>query len=124
MAKTKVDDQLARLAELRATAAGAGADPASPEARLILVAALAGKSNLAAGKAAEIVRDARLIDLVPNLVRAFDRFMAPGSDKGCAAKTSIARALDALEQNEQDVFLRGIRHVQLEPVWGGSADAA
>ena len=46
------------------------------------------------------------------------------SDKGCAAKTAIAEALAAMEYGEPEPFLRGVRHVQREPVWGGTEDTA
>jgi HEAT repeat protein len=45
-------------------------------------------------------------------------------DPGCAAKTSLARALYRLGERAFDVYLRGVQHVQREPIWGGSVDTA
>ncbi len=88
--------------------------------------AIGSKTNLIAAKGAELARELRVCDLDTVLHKAFDRFMEkPGTtDKGCYAKTAIAQAMYELEINDLDVFLRGIHHVQLEPVWGGSQDTA
>jgi HEAT repeat protein len=88
--------------------------------------ALSGKSNLVAAKAGRIVGEALWPELTNDLVAAFERFIARGSagDKGCAAAIAIARALFNLDHDDADVYLKGIRHVQMEPVWGGSVDAA
>jgi HEAT repeat protein len=86
--------------------------------------ALASKWNLVAAKAARIVGDAQWKDLTEDLAKAFGRFLARGGDKGCAALTAIARALFALDYDEPELYLKGMRHVQMEPVWGGSVDAA
>ena len=40
------------------------------------------------------------------------------------AKNSISRALAALEYQQPEPFLRGMRHIQMEPVWGGQSDTA
>ena len=100
--------------------------PTSAHATARLRDALAAKSNLVVAKAAKIVREIRLKDHRSALVAAFDRFMVdPGkTDKGCLAKTAIAHALYELEAREEEVFVRGIRHVQPEGVWGGNADTA
>jgi hypothetical protein len=59
-------------------------------------------------------------------VAAFERFVADGvaQDPGCFAKFRIAEALYKLEIPSEDIFLTGIRYVQLEPAWGGSEDTA
>jgi HEAT repeat protein len=117
MAKGGIDAQLDRLVAIRA-------DPTTPDALAELAKALASKTNLAAAKAADIVAQHRLVQFEKPLVDAFGVFVR-GADKGCAAKTSIAKALAALEtRGAEEVFIVGARHVQLEPVWGGSADAA
>jgi hypothetical protein len=36
----------------------------------------------------------------------------------------LSRALGALEYQDAEVFLRGMRHIQMEPVWGGRSDTA
>ncbi|HKD05372.1 MAG TPA: HEAT repeat domain-containing protein [Bryobacteraceae bacterium] len=100
-----------------------GADPGTAEGRVRLEKALASKSNLVAAKAAKIADEARARDLVPKLAAAFDRFLQRG-DKGCAALNALARALVNLDCDDDEVFRRGMKHVQMEPVWGGSEDVA
>ncbi len=68
----------------------------------------------------------RLAALVPDLLAAFERFMTDPvkADPQCWAKTAIVKALRDLEHDDATVFLRGARHRQLEPVWGGREDTA
>jgi len=40
------------------------------------------------------------------------------------ATTAIVKALIALEIEDENVFLKASRHVQMEPTWGGSQDVA
>jgi len=84
------------------------------------------RSNLVVAKAANIVRENRLAQLVPELITAFRRFMAdsPRLDKRCAAATQIAMALYELDYCEPDIYLQGIRHVQLEASFGPPVDVA
>jgi hypothetical protein len=88
--------------------------------------ALSSANNIVAAKAAKVTSACAIRDLIPQLVKAFDCFMKKPAktDKGCFAKTAIVEALDKLEYQEYDVFLRGIRHVQTEPVYGGRKDTA
>jgi hypothetical protein len=88
--------------------------------------ALAQKNNFVAAKAADLIRELNIRDLTSDLLKAFDRFFekAEKSDPQCWAKNAISRALAAFELQEPEVFLRGIRHIQLEPVWGGQSDTA
>ena len=60
------------------------------------------------------------------MAAAFDRMMPRGAaaDKACAAMIAIARALVQLEYDEPALFLRGIRHVQMEASWGPAIDTA
>jgi HEAT repeat protein len=46
------------------------------------------------------------------------------SDKGCHAKMAIVEALTEFGYREHELFLRGIRHAQLEPAWGKPVDTA
>jgi HEAT repeat protein len=119
MAKRSLEAKLARLRQLRD-------EPASPQLAQELRSALADGSNLVVAAAAEAVGQAGLLDLAPDLVAAFDRFLVDPvrTDKLCSAKTALALALDRLEYPHAAVFLRGIRHVQPEPAWGGSRDTA
>jgi hypothetical protein len=76
--------------------------------------------------AAEIAGDARLEALVPDLAAAFERLMQNPvkSDPACRAKTAIAEALHQLDADAAEVFLTGVCHVQMEPVYGGRQDTA
>src|SRR5580658_2107227 len=98
----------------------------TPEGLKQMSKALASKSNLVAAKAARISGDAQWAEVTVDLVAAFDRFLKRGSelDKGCAALIAIARALYALDYDGVELYLAGIRHVQMEPGWGGSSDTA
>jgi HEAT repeat protein len=100
--------------------------PSSPEIRLELAGALNDASNHVIAAAAAIVVRLDLRDLIPNLTAAFERLMIDPieNDKTCAGKLAIVDALNALECQDHDVFLAGVRHVQLEPVWGGRKDTA
>src|SRR5579862_5519943 len=111
-----VDESLARLSSLKG-------QPDSVETRAALAQGLANRSNLVAAKAASLVEAIGIREMTGELSRAFDRFMS-GADKGCAAKAAIASALNAAGAAAEAVFLRGIRHVQREPAWGGTVDVA
>lgn len=99
-----------------------------PETRAELRKHLGGKTSLLAAKAAALI--ARLPgdreDLVPDLVSAFRRFMVDPvkSDKGCLAKIAIMETLLAIDRLDEDALRAGVRHVQMEPVFGGKADTA
>lgn len=77
-------------------------------------------------KAARLAEERALHERVSDLLRAWPRFTQDPvkRDPKCIAKQAIARALVALDCQNQEFFLQGIRYRQLEPVWGGSADAA
>jgi HEAT repeat protein len=98
----------------------------TPEGQEQIAKALASKSNLIVAKAARIAGDAQWTELTGDLVAAFDRFLkrAAGSDKGCVAMMAIARALFNLDYDGAELYLDGMRHVQMEPGWGGSFDTA
>jgi len=117
--RPSIEDQLADLAAL-----GASAD--SPAARRQLKEALANKSSLIVARAADIVRHLEASDFAPDLIAAFQRFMKDPvkTDKSCAAKSAIVKTLLAADCDDEEIFLLGIRHVQLEPTWGGRADTA
>lgn len=120
MAKARgIDAKLNRLRALRD-------QPASPELVAALRAALGDTSNLVAAEAAQIIGARLLPDFAADLVAAFDRFMVESeeSDKLCRAKNAIVETLNKIEHEKDDVFLRGIHHVQMEPAWGKPYDAA
>lgn len=119
MARNALEGALEQLAKARA-------DPASADSLTLFRKVLAGKSSHAAAKAAEIAGEHEIEALVPDLVAAYERFSTQPvkSDPGCAAKTAIADALYRMGAAEIAVYLKGIRHVQMEPVFGGKADTA
>ena len=98
----------------------------SPDVRSQLRKHLASKVGLIVAAASDAVRQIEAHDFDADLVAAFRRFMIdPGkTDKGCVAKTAIVRAPLASQCDEEEIFLIAIRHVQLEPTWGGRADTA
>ncbi len=88
--------------------------------------ALTQPNNFIAAKAADLVREFGMTELTPELLKAFERFFdnPVKTDPQCWAKNAISRALAALEYQEPEVFLRGMRQIQMEPVWGGRSDTA
>ncbi len=101
------------------------AEPRTEAAREVLRQALSSKFGVAIAQAARIVRDAELVDLLPDLVATFTRLLqTPTADPNCIGKRAIAEALYQLNARETELFLAGIRHVQMEPVWGGQIDTA
>ncbi|MGH8629508.1 MAG: hypothetical protein ACREU7_01915, partial [Burkholderiales bacterium] len=101
-------------------------EPESPSTLEQLRQALKDRSNYFVSKAAALAGDLRLVALEPDLLAAFDRFMANPvkSDPQCWAKNAIAKALKDLDHQDPEIFLRGLAHFQLEPVWGGREDTA
>lgn len=120
MAKSpKLEAVLDTLTQLRTA-------PISDEAIASISQILASKYGVAVAQAARLVEARQLTGLVPQLVTAFDRFMRRPveTDPNCLAKTGIAEALYRLNYSEETLFLHGIRHIQMEPVWGGQSDTA
>jgi HEAT repeat protein len=116
--KRKFEEQLAALDALREQ---------SSEMRVTaLRKALGHNNNFIAAKAADLIREFGLADLIPEMLAAFDRFFDDPvkNDPQCWAKNAISRAFAAMELQDEAVFLRGMRHIQLEPVWGGQSDTA
>ncbi len=111
--------QLARLASLEDA-------PLEPETLQQLRAVLGGRNSLLAAKAAEIAGRCGLADLVPDLVDCFHRYRVDPekTDRQCLAKIAAVKALNRLEAVEAEVFLAGIRHRQMEPVWNKYVDTA
>jgi hypothetical protein len=88
--------------------------------------ALKNRNNFIVSKAADLVREFTLADLIADLLTAFDRFFKDPvkSDPQCWAKNALSRAFASFELQDEAVFLRGMRHIQMEPVWGGQSDTA
>jgi HEAT repeat protein len=115
-----------KLEEILATLPQVRNDPASETSIATLQQILKGRYSVAIAQAAKIVREASLIQLIPDLLTAFDRMMVKPveTDPGCLAKKELAETLYRLEYSEESLFLQGIRHVQMEPIWGGKEDKA
>lgn len=88
--------------------------------------ALGDKNNFIVAAAAEIVAASELAELLPLLPAAFERFLITPvkTDKGCKAKIALADAMYRNEGRDTALFRIGLRHVQKEPVWGGTQDTA
>jgi hypothetical protein len=101
-------------------------ETASPAVALELQKFLRDASNHVVAAAAKLTARLRFRDLAAEMVSAFEGFMIDPveTDKTCSAKTAIVDALNELDFQEPEVFLQGIRHIQLEPVWGGAKDTA
>jgi HEAT repeat protein len=121
--KRSFEEQLAALDSLRQQ---------PPEACVeALRKALEHRNNFVVAKAADLIREFYANEsqeprLTPELLAAFDRFFdnPVKTDPQCWAKNSLSRTLAAFEHQDAAVFLRGMRHIQLEPVWGGQSDTA
>ncbi len=116
--KRKFEEQIASLDALRQLPLEACIEP--------LRRALAHRNNFVVGKAADLVRQFQLNQLIPELLRSYDRFFEDPikTDPQCWAKNALSRALATFEHQDAAVFLRGMRHIQPEPSWGGSSDSA
>lgn len=120
MAKNRrIEEQLAALRALRSAASG-------EETVEKLGQALAGKSSFLAAEAALIAGERKLKPLEGALVSVFERLLVDGvkNDPNCTAKTAIAGALYQIGCTQEAVFLAGLRHCQMEPVYGGREDTA
>ena len=116
--KRSFEEQVAAVDALRQQPEEARVDP--------LRKALAHRNNFIVARAADLVREFRIAQLISELLIAFERFFEnPGkTDPQCWAKNALSRALAALDHQEAEAFLRGMRHIQMEPVWGGQSDTA
>jgi HEAT repeat protein len=89
-----------------------------------LAKALLDRSNYVVAKAAAVAARRYVIPAIPDLLAAYDRLFEPESDPLVLGKHAIASALKELDVRDPAPFIRGLQHVQLEPVWGGSEDHA
>jgi HEAT repeat protein len=115
----RIEQQLEQLNKLRS-------EPAKDAKIVALGKALADRSNVVAAKAATLTGEFGFKELIPDLETAFERFFQKPieTDPQCWAKNAISKALKDLDHAESALFLRGLRHVQMEPVYGGRADTA
>lgn len=119
MAVRNIERELEDLVALRNGEAGEGRTRS-------LRKALNDKVNIVVAKAAALTAEFELNNLVPELCVAFDRLLIDPvkTDPQCWGKNAIAKALKDLGHDESTTFLKGVHHVQLEPVWGGQEDTA
>jgi HEAT repeat protein len=87
---------------------------------------LGSENNYLVAKAAAIAANHSLTGLLPEVLSAFDRFFVDPvkNDPQCWAKNALVKALVKLECRDATIYLRGLRHTQEEPVWGGHSDTA
>jgi HEAT repeat protein len=119
VANRRIEEEVERLSTLRDGGPGAAATAGIRKA-------LGDRTGLVVAKAAKVAAELDTRELVPELLAAFDRmFDKPNErDPQCWAKNAIAKALTAMDYRESAPYLRGARHVQMEPVWGGQEDSA
>jgi hypothetical protein len=100
--------------------------PITNEAKVELKRTLDSATSLLAARAAEIIGNRGLTELVPDMITAFSRFMIDGArvDKLCSAKGAIVDALNKIEYMGDFVFLAGVRYIQMEPAFGKPVDTA
>jgi hypothetical protein len=117
--KRTVEEVLAGLSALRG-------GPVTDDAREEIISALGSRVSFVVAKAADLARELRITGLSVELRQAFDRFLndSKAPDKGCAAKTAIARTALELECGDEEMFRAGIGHVQMEGSYGEPVDAA
>jgi HEAT repeat protein len=91
-----------------------------------ILRALQDKHYRVAAKGALLAGERLFHERLPDLLAAYARFLVDPvkKDPNCIAKKAITGALLALECKDVQFYLEGIRYVQHEPVWGGSADTA
>src|SRR6185369_9832152 len=113
-----VEQEIERLGQLR--------EAPGKETTAALRKALGDRVNLIVAKAAKVAAELQLHELQPELLRAFDRlFENPvAKDPQCWGKNAIATALRDLGYSESPPFVRGMRHVQMEPSFGPPVDTA
>jgi len=101
-------------------------EPLTDAAREELLRALAHRNNVVIAQAADIMGRSDKSEFIQPLIERGERLFGQGAeaDKQCRAKEAIVQALDALGNTWEAIYLRGMRYVQMEPVWGGRADTA
>ncbi len=117
MANVKIEQQLEKLDLLRS----APLDAAITGLRKGLL----DRVNVVSAKSARITAARQIKDLLPDLLKAFDSLLLhPDRDPQCWGKNEMAKALVQLDYSSSDPFLRGSKHIQMEPVWGRKVDTA
>lgn len=111
-----------KLAAIR----GLGGRALTEQEKIGLKKRVGDRSNFVVAAAAEIVGANLFLDMADGLVGAFERFLMNPlkDDKLCRAKLAIVQALERMEYDRPEIFLKASKCVQMEPVWGGSEDTA
>ena len=115
----KLEERIQQLRQLRDAEPGADVDK-------MLSKGLNDRSSLIVAEAAKVAGHLGRTSLTEDLLSAFDRlFENPvKTDPKCWGKTAIIKALSSMDYSESPPFLRGARHIQMEPVLGGQEDSA
>lgn len=97
----------------------------APTAELVRRGLAHRSTSVVAASAACAARYA-MLDMVALLAEVFAKHRAGGSrtDKGCIAKRAVLRSLDRLAFDNSAWFIEASGTVQMEPVFGGTADTA
>ncbi len=106
--------------------AAAVEDPHGSTAAAAIRKALRSRTNLIVAAALAVIHEHELSGFEDAIQAAFAAAMVEPvrSDPGCRTKVAAVKALDTLREPADELFLAGIRHVQKEPVWGGTQDTA
>jgi HEAT repeat protein len=112
------DDKRARIAAL--------AEAPKANAAAELRRFLGDKNGYLCGEAARVVEELTLRELTPDLAASFLRLCEGGADvdKACLGKKRILETLLAFDADVPEVYLRGIRYIQMEPAFPRAADTA
>lgn len=88
---------------------------------------IADHNNQVVARAASLSAERLAYELCADLVKGF-RYFCTGDpvkrDKSCLAKSALTKALYELDYLEPPFWLKVRHYQQMEPVWGGSVDAA
>jgi hypothetical protein len=119
MSKTKLEERIEQVRRLRSRTL-------DDEILAILRKSLRDKANLIVAEAAKVAGELHANALLPDLLASYERLFEDHvkTDTRCWGKTAIVRALTQLEHADPRPFVRGARHVQMEPVFGGQEDFA
>ena len=116
--RNSTEDKLTALRALESA-------PLSGEGEKLLREALASRNRELVARGASVARELELNRFCGEMAEAFAYLIEnPAKDKGCLAKCALVETLDALEYDDDGLYASGLRHVQMEPVWGGREDTA
>ncbi len=116
---SRTEDALDRIRGIRDS-------PEEHDLKRDLAPFLAHKSNHVVAAAATAVKRMEYAQLTPELIAAFQNMFAKAAerDQGCKALIAIAEALVTMGEDAPEVYLGGVRHVQMEGSFGPPVDVA